>query len=155
MDNKEIQTLVNYNRNRIRVSRNFLLREFECRGVRRGFDCCGGLAGIDPINLNALQLTREYINRPLSPSSGFRCEEYNKHVNGSVTSRHVQLLAVDLPCKGTGLTPDELADVLISFGIKRVGIYTELDFVHLEGYDRYTDKGYRYNRRFYIPKKDD
>ena len=154
MDKIAVQALIDYNRNRVPVSKDFMLREFECRGIQKGMTCCGGLAGVDPINLNALQKTRDYINKPLSPSSGFRCVEYNKCVGGKPASRHLVSLAVDLPCAGTGLTPDELADILLKFGVVRVAIYTELKFVHMEGYDRYTDSGVRYDRRFYVPKQE-
>ncbi len=141
------KAVIDYNRNRIPVSKDFTLREFECRGIRKGIECCGGLSGVHPATLNPIQLMRDYINKPLIINSGHRCRIYNKHIGGAKNSRHIKLLAVDVSCRNTGLEPEEMADLFVCFGVVRTIIYIELQFVHIEGYDRYTVDGTRYKRK--------
>lgn len=59
---------------------------------------------------------REAVGQPLIVTSGFRCAAVNAAVGGSSSSAHVLGLAADLKC--AGLTSLQLAQVLVSIGVK-------------------------------------
>jgi uncharacterized protein YcbK (DUF882 family) len=75
-------------RNKIRIAEHFLLSEFECA-------CCGRvkLDGAMPGRLEAL---RAAFGRPLTITSGYRCERHNAEIGGAPRSRHMIGLAADI-----------------------------------------------------------
>ncbi|MDD2049286.1 D-Ala-D-Ala carboxypeptidase family metallohydrolase [Pseudomonas putida] len=54
-----------------------------------------------------LEQVRQLVNQPVLVSSGFRCNQLNEVIGGSVQSAHVDGLAADINVPG--LTPRELA----------------------------------------------
>lgn len=59
---------------------------------------------------------REIIGKPLLVSSGFRCPELNKAINGSIFSQHMLAEAIDISCKT--LQPKTLFDRIRKSGLK-------------------------------------
>ena len=57
--------------------------------------------------LKKLQQIRNYIEKPIYITSGFRSEKLNKEVGGSPKSQHMLGLAVDIVCPG--ITEETLA----------------------------------------------
>ena len=51
------------------LSKNFNRSEFACKGK----NCCGHSAAVHPDLVDALQALRDRIGKPLSITSGFRC----------------------------------------------------------------------------------
>lgn len=70
---------------------------------REEFCCkCGcGFCDINPELVEALDLVRDELKKPIYISSGCRCPKHNRAVEGSVTSSHLKGLAVDIYCEGT------------------------------------------------------
>lgn len=107
--------------NNIKVSKNFKLREFECKDG-------SNTTKIDSNLLNKLQLLRDTINKPILINSAYRSQNYNKKVGGSPRSQHMLGKAVDI--KVNGLTPTEVAKKAEETGFNGIGIYKT--FVHLD-----------------------
>ncbi len=64
------------------LSKNFNRSEFACKGK----NCCGHSAAVHPDLVDALQALRDHIGKPLSITSGFRCNRHNKAVGGAEQS---------------------------------------------------------------------
>lgn len=110
--------------NRIKVSTNFSLHEFQCTGSGQVHDhvmLCEDL-------LDRLQKLRTAIGRPIIINSGFRCPIRNTQVGGSPTSQHLQGRAVDI--RVNGITPVQIAAAAEGVGFKGIGTYNT--FVHLD-----------------------
>ena len=74
--------------------KNFKLEEFKC-GCNRRY--CSGYPGVlnEQLLIN-LQELRDIIGKPMSISSGMRCEEFNRRTPGSIpNSKHTKFKAVD------------------------------------------------------------
>ena len=78
-------------KNRIKLSANFHMDEFEC-------PCCGSF-NTRPQLVAKLQVLREEFNQPLIITSGTRCIAHNKKVGGSDMSDHLTGRAVDVAVK--------------------------------------------------------
>lgn len=65
-----------------------------------------------------LQPIRNYINRPMIISSGYRSPRLNGHplINGSPTSQHVTGQAVDFTIKG--MTPKQIIEKIKASGVE-------------------------------------
>ena len=65
-----------------------------------------------------LQPIRNYINRPMIISSGYRSPRLNGHplINGSTTSQHVTGQAVDFTIKG--MTPKQIIEKIKASGVE-------------------------------------
>ena len=72
--------------------------------------------------IGRLQLLRERINRPIIITSGYRCPEYNRRVNGATNSQHMLGTAADI--RVDGMTPRQLADHARTAGFRGIGIYS-------------------------------
>lgn len=111
--------------NNIQISKNFKLREFQCRDgnfqVR-----------LDAKLLKKLQELRDIVGRPIIINSGYRTVEYNKKIGGSPNSQHILGRAVDIVIPP--LDPREIAEVAESIGFGGIGIYE--DFVHVDVRDK-------------------
>jgi len=107
--------------NNIRVSKNFKLKEFQCKDG-------SNQVVLDSQLLNKLQELRDLLNKPIIINSAYRNKEYNKKVGGAANSQHLFGRAVDI--KVNGMDPHEVARVaeVIRFG--GIGIYPS--FVHLD-----------------------
>jgi uncharacterized protein YcbK (DUF882 family) len=110
------------------LSKNFNRSEFVCRGQ----NCCDHSAAVHPGLVDALQALRDRIDTPLSIASGFRCNRYNKDVNGAKHSFHTLGMAADVNCPA-GISPEGLALIAEEISLFReggIGIYP--DWVHVD-----------------------
>ena len=116
------------------VSLHFKREEFKC-------GCGCGLDTIDALTLEIAEFVRN-INgdKPITPSSGHRCREYNAKVGGAARSQHLVGRAVDLPVDDPKAVYDILCDTYPNaFGF---GVYNT--FVHI---DTRTDGPARWDNR--------
>lgn len=108
--------------NRIKVSPNFILSEFECshcKAVKLSSDL-----------LNKLQDLRNQLGRPIQVNSGYRCPEHNTNVGGAKNSLHLTGKAADISLRNLDIDPIELADFAEEIGFKGIGLYNT--FIHLD-----------------------
>ena len=113
-------------KNRIKVSRNFYLDEFQCKGK----NCCGGVVKLDPKLLSVIQKVRCYFQKPVIITSGYRCPIHNKKVGGVPNSYHTQGKAVDfyvpkIPIK-------KLLEIADWCGFTGIGEYRGRHFIHAD-----------------------
>jgi len=75
------------------MTKNFKLKEFECKG-----GCDMPLEVYENIIKLAsqLQFLRDYTGRPITINSAYRCESHNAKVGGSKTSQHLLGKASDI-----------------------------------------------------------
>jgi len=67
---------------------HFVAKEFECQ--------CGCGKTIDNIELlDVLEDIRFHFNKPITITSGYRCEKHNREVGGSINSKHMEGIACD------------------------------------------------------------
>jgi uncharacterized protein YcbK (DUF882 family) len=110
------------------LSKNFDRSEFACRGD----NCCGHSAPIDPDLIAALQLLRDRIARPLTITSGFRCNRHNAAVGGADNSLHTLGMAADV-IPPENMSPEQMAVIaeeIDRFKNGGIGIYPK--WVHLD-----------------------
>lgn len=105
------------------LSKDFSRHEFRCR-------CGCGFNTIDWETLSALQELRDYYGQIVTPSSGARCEPYNRAVGGAPDSLHLYARAVDFTV--AGVRPAEVQAYLSikypdRFGIGRYNTFTHFD----------------------------
>lgn len=106
--------------NDIKISENFKLYEFECKG--------SGLVKLDPVLLSKLQALRTRLGKPIVITSGYRSVEHNKKVGGSPNSQHLLGKAADIQV--SGMTPAQVAAEAEKIGFGGIGIYKT--FVHVD-----------------------
>ncbi len=109
--------------NRVKVSENFSLHEFECR-------CCGQVK-LERELLTRLQEMRNYLDAPLIITSGYRCLQHNTKVGGAPKSQHMMGRAADISLANHNMSPDEMADVAEKMGFSGIGIYQSA-MVHVD-----------------------
>ena len=107
--------------NNIQISKNFKLKEFQCKDGSQ-------LVKIDSELLHKLQKLRDSIGKPIIINSGYRTPEYNKKVGGAKNSHHMKGQAVDI--RISGLKPEEIAKIAEKVGFTGIGIYR--NFTHLD-----------------------
>ena len=107
--------------NDIQVSRNFRLKEFECRDGSRQ-------VVLSKVLLERLQKLRDLAEAPVMITSGYRNPAHNRAAGGSPTSRHLTGEAADVVVPG--LHPDEVAQLAASAGFTGIGIYS--GFTHVD-----------------------
>ncbi|SMP57148.1 YcbK family protein [Anoxynatronum buryatiense] len=107
--------------NRIKVSENFYLREFECKDGSHQ-------VRLHPQLLEKLQQLRNKLKRPVIITSGYRNPAHNARVGGSPTSQHLLGTAADLQV--TGVSIHQLALEARQVGFTGIGIYDT--FVHVD-----------------------
>ena len=81
--------------------------------------------------LHRLDTLRELVSEPLSITSSFRSEDYNKGVGGSKTSQHLKGKAVDLSCNNSTLRAKIVKHALeldLTCGVAKT-------FVHIDNRD--------------------
>lgn len=88
---------------------------------------CKGAYWHDTAFLDALQMLRDDIDRPLHISSGHRCARWNAHVGGAPKSRHLEI-AVDILLAGHNRFA--LRDAAVSLGFSGIGMARS--FLHLD-----------------------
>lgn len=107
--------------NNVKISTNFLLREFECRDGEHQ-------VRLDSRLLQKLQALRDKVGRPVIILSGYRNSSYNKRVGGSPGSQHLLGKAADIVVQGCSV--EELARISREIGFTGIGLYDS--FVHVD-----------------------
>lgn len=110
--------------NDVRLSKNFKLYEFDCKGGSK-------LVKLDPVLLVKLQTLRTRLGRPVNINSGYRTPEHNKNIGGSPRSQHMEGKACDIYVEG--LTPATVARECEKIGFGGIGVYS--NHVHVDTRD--------------------
>lgn len=107
------------------VSTNFKVKEFACKD---GSDA----VFISPKLVEILQKVRQYFGKPVTISSAFRSQAYNKTVGGTGNSQHLYGLAADIVV--TGVTPAKVAAYVETLlpDSGGIGIYAKKGFTHID-----------------------
>jgi uncharacterized protein YcbK (DUF882 family) len=114
-------------KNHIRISKNFLLSEFQC-------PCCKRVI-VDFRLVDLLEILRKRIGgKPVIITSGYRCEEYNNKVGGVPGSYHLLGMAADV--RVPGIAPEDLLKHASEVGFLGLGLYDT--FCHLDIRYNYT-----------------
>jgi len=103
------------------IRTHFTDREMDCR--------CGCQKTVAPELLVRLEVLRALIDKPLSVTSGARCETHNREVGGKQHSWHLKGLAVDIACPDSNLRIDIVRNAG-KLGFNGIGIAKT--FVHLD-----------------------
>ena len=85
----------------MKLSDNFSLHEFtrSQTATRHNIDNTPNdkqIFNLRNLCVSVLQPVRDYFQKPMIISSGFRCAELNTKIGGSITSQHVQGQAADI-----------------------------------------------------------
>lgn len=107
--------------NRLAVSRDFSLKEFEC-------PCCRKVI-LQPRLLKALQAMRDALGGPLLVTSGHRCKDFNARIGGYERSKHMIGAAADVLAGSYGLKA--LEELAREAGLNVIP-YPDRGFLHLE-----------------------
>jgi uncharacterized protein YcbK (DUF882 family) len=103
------------------LSANFSRSEFAC-------PCGCGFDTVDFALVNLLQKFRDFIERPVTVTSGCRCPEYNAQVGGSENSQHLYARAADIVVEHV---PPEIVheyfDGLNTPGLGKYDTFTHID----------------------------
>lgn len=108
--------------NDIRLNDFFNLKEFEC-------PCCHAVK-LSSEALQRLTRFRYIVGRPVTITSGYRCQSENTKIGGHPNSYHMQGMAIDIYVKGFYL--EELLEVAKEVGFHGIGIYSKKNFLHLD-----------------------
>jgi uncharacterized protein YcbK (DUF882 family) len=107
--------------NRIKVSENFYLNEFECNDGSH-------LVKLDSELLHKLQQLRTKLGRSIKINSGYRTPEHNKKVGGSPNSQHLLGTAADIVVSGINPIIVMREAILLGFkGVKAYSTFTHVD----------------------------
>lgn len=80
--------------------------------------------------VNCLQPIRNLLNKPMTITSGYRCDKLNRLVNGANNSQHKKGQAVDFVVKG--MTPSEIIEIIRKSNIEFDQLINEYDrWVHI------------------------
>ena len=108
----------------VKELRNFSEKELTC-------PCCktGGLTSKMATRLQAL---RDYLDKPLKVTSGYRCKKFNDSLpNAAKFSQHLLGKAVDISTgKMNSAEKSHLLKVAKAFGFKGIGVYP--NHIHLD-----------------------
>jgi hypothetical protein len=80
-----------------------------------------------------LQKIRDHFGKPITITSAYRCDSYNKRIGGATGSYHSKGMACDISV--SGVTPREVAKYAESIGILGIGLYesnADGHFVHID-----------------------
>lgn len=112
------------------ASKNFVPEEFRC-GCG-GKYCCGYPTRMKAKELKHIQTIRTHYGRPMTITSGLRCDKYNAEVGGVPDSRHKTGYAVDFYIRGLTDTLDGRKRV-IKYAKKLVNHH----YSYCDGYNSY------------------
>lgn len=104
-----------------RLSKHFWLKEFQCKDGSK-------YVNIDYNLIKELEKLRTALGKPISITSGYRTQEYNKSVGGVDNSQHLLGKAADIQVKG--YTPEQVYQVAQQLKFNGIGIYET--FIHLD-----------------------
>lgn len=105
----------------IRISKYFFRHEVACK-------CGCGLDAMDAETLMLADNVREYVDKPITPSSGARCLQHNRRIKSHDMSQHVLCRAMDLPVDN----PQDVYDWLCARYPDRYGFGLYSTFVHID-----------------------
>lgn len=103
------------------LSRNFKVKEFACKD---GSDTIL----IDKQLVDYCQKIRDHFGKPVTITSAYRTDSWNRKVGGVTNSYHKKGMAADIIVKG--VSPKQVAAYAKSIGIKGVGTYNS--FTHID-----------------------
>ena len=118
---------------KVQLSEHFNSYEFRC-GLGRPCACTTVL--IDDRLVEILEQIRQHFGQPITITSAYRCESYNRSIGGATGSRHSKGQAADIVVKG--VSPREVAKYAESIGVLGIGLYeTAADgyFTHVDTRD--------------------
>lgn len=118
--------------NRLKVSRNFSMHEFQCRE--------GQEVKLHEDLIERLQLLRERIGKPILITSGYRTREYNSKVGGARNSYHMRGMAADIQARG--MSVQKLAQEAAAAGFLGIGVYENFVHVDVRDYKAYWGKNF-------------
>ena len=116
--------------NNIKISKNFNLKEFECKG--------NGEVKLHSKLLELLQSVRDEFDKPIKINSGYRSKEHNERVGGAKRSQHLRGTAVDISIRNLDFTDRKVATVVrqladeIGIGRDNLGIGYGGTFLHID-----------------------
>ncbi len=102
------------------LSKNFNRSEFACKH-------CGQVI-VSPELVRKLQELRDRLGRPVTITSGYRCQVHNRAVGGASQSQHMLGTAADIVV--SGMTPAQVAQVAEGIGFGGIGRYKT--FTHVD-----------------------
>ncbi|MFI3323034.1 MAG: D-Ala-D-Ala carboxypeptidase family metallohydrolase [Rikenellaceae bacterium] len=116
----------------MKLSKNFTLSEFTKSATAKlnNIDNTISVVALSRVQYlvrNLLQPLRDKYGKPLTVSSGYRCEKLNKAVGGVPTSQHTKGEAADVKCDN----PIALLDVLLHSGLEFDQAILYPTFLHL------------------------
>jgi uncharacterized protein YcbK (DUF882 family) len=76
----------------IQLTKNFSLKEFQCQC--KNADCVD--IPVDTDFINKIQMIREKYGKPMSISSGYRCQKHNAKIGGAKASMHMSGKSIDI-----------------------------------------------------------
>ena len=118
---------------KVQLSEHFNSYEFRC-GLGRPCACTTIL--IDDKLVEFLEQIRQHFGQPITITSAYRCENYNRSIGGATGSRHSKGQAADIVVKC--VSPREVAKYAESIGVLGIGLYeTASDgyFTHIDTRD--------------------
>lgn len=81
--------------------------------------------------VNVLQPLRDYLGKPISISSGYRCARLNKQIGGSITSEHMQGMAADIKLQVNGLCDNKkIFDAIVALKLPFTQLISEFGTVN-------------------------
>ena len=119
-----------YKLNDIKISKNFNLKEFECKST--------GQVKIHEKLLDLLQELRNTLDKPVIINSGYRSKEHNEKVGGAKRSQHLEGTAVDISLRNLDYSAKELAIFVknsaedIGVGAENLGLGYADSFLHVD-----------------------
>jgi uncharacterized protein YcbK (DUF882 family) len=105
------------------LSEHFKVKEFKCKD---GSDTIL----IDSDLIDILEKIRKKFNKPITITSGYRTEAYNKKVSSSTNSQHCKGTAADIQV--SGIKPLGIALYADSLNVGGVGYYKQNNFTHVD-----------------------
>lgn len=97
----------------MKLTKNFSLHEFNCNcGCEMPKEVFFNVQKL----ASQLQVLRDYLGKPITVNSGYRCLEYNKKIGGAEFSQHTLGKASDIKVKGV---PVSLVNKAIEYLINK------------------------------------
>lgn len=138
--NKEEKGIKEYKRGEKKtISKNFTSNEFDCKGT----NCCT-TTKIDGKLVEYLQKIRDHFGKPVTITSGYRCETHNKKIGGATRSYHSLGQAADIVV--SGVSSREVAKYAESIGILGIGLYETSKDGYFTHVDTRTTKSFWYGQ---------
>jgi uncharacterized protein YcbK (DUF882 family) len=109
--------------NKLKISKNFSLHEFECHDGSH-------LVKLDEVLIEKLQQLRDKIGLPITINSGYRTPEHNTKIGGAPKSQHMLGKAADISVRGW--TAKQITEMAETIGFGGIGIYHKQNFVHVD-----------------------